>query len=309
MRYKDSQVVHYRYGAFVGYPQVSIFGTIETLIQSPDGALVKDGRSPFFNLSSWISDPFDSDESDEDEIDTSPEMTLYLKEGKYRIEAPIQFSLTGGVYRAVDMDTARTVVVKEARPHTHVDPDGMDAIGRLKKEYRLLKKLSGTGITPEPLDLFEDWEHLFLVEEFLEGDNLFTTVVKWEQKKRDLKPKDQHIYVEGLYKTWAHLAHAVKVVHGHNIIINDVSPGNAIISQDNETLYLIDLEGAWEVGVDAPDSIFGTRGFRPKEGVHSQSDDIYGLGQDYVQYVISSELANKYKADSKTNIPRCCRKI
>ena len=268
-RYKASQVVYYRYGAFIGYPQISIFGSVEVRLRSPDGTLVEDGRSPFFNLPRWISDPFDSDE-----IDESPDNSLYLKEGKYRIEAPIQFSLTGGVYKAVDLDTSRTVIVKEARPHTNVDNNGVDAIGRLKKEYRLLKKLKGTGITPEPLDLFEDWEHLFMVEEFLSGDNLFTALTGWDPEKAD-----RLIYVERLYKIWSNLAYSVKIAHEHNIIINDFSPGNVILSQSEDRLYLIDLEGAWEVGVDKAYPLFGTEGFRPQKGVHSQSDDIYGLGR------------------------------
>ena len=268
-RYKTSQVIYYRYGAFTGYPQVSIFGNVETRLRSPDGTFVEDGRSPFFNPPYWISDPFDSNE-----IDPSPDSDPYLKGGKYRIESPIQFSLTGGVYNAVDMDTGRTVIVKEARPHISVDNEGIDAIGRLKKEYRLLKRLSGTGITPEPLDLFEDWEHLFLVEEFLPGENLFTVLAGWDPEKAN-----QLIYAEGLHKIWSNLAYSVKIAHEHNIIINDFSPGNAIISQTEERLYLIDLEGAWEVGVDAPYTSFGTEGFRPQKGVHSQSDDIYGLGR------------------------------
>ena len=268
-RYKASEVVYYRYGAFIGYPQVSIFGNVTTLLRSPDGTLVEDGRSTFFNPPSWVSDPFESDE-----IDDSFQGSIYLKEGKYRIESPIQFSLTGGVYMAVDMDTGRTVIVKEARPHTSVDNNGIDAIGRLKKEYRLLKKLGGTGVTPKPLDLFEDWEHFFLIEEYLPGEDLFTTLGRW-----DPEAADRLIYIEGLHKIFSNLANAVRIAHEHNIIINDFSPGNVIISQWQESLQLIDLEGAWEIGVDVPNTSFGTEGFRPQKGVHSQADDIFGLGR------------------------------
>ncbi len=42
----------------------------------------------------------------------------------------------------------------------------------LRREYRLLQVLSGSGVTPEPVDYFVDWEHEFLVEEFIAGTSL-----------------------------------------------------------------------------------------------------------------------------------------
>lgn len=174
--YKDSQVLFYRYGAFSGYPRLTVFGNKEVLLRSPEGELVADGRSAYFNPPSWASDPFEEDrggtEEDVDEPEES-EMTIYLKDGRYRVDAAIHFSVTGGVYHAVDMDNGKTVIIKEARPHTSIESSGNDAVVRLKKEHRLLTKLSGTGITPEPLDLFFDWKHLFLVEEYLPGQNLY----------------------------------------------------------------------------------------------------------------------------------------
>ena len=298
-RYKDSEVVHYRYGAFLGYPTLSAYGHTATLLQDPNGTRVQDGRSAFFDPPSWIDDPFESRVLDANEIDVSADTTLYLKNGKYRIETPIQFSLTGGVYRAVDMDTGRTVIIKEARPYTDIDDDGKDAVWRLKKEYRLLEKLSGTGITPEPLDLFEDWEHLFLVEEFLEGDNLYTLMATWERDTPEAQTKDQMIYVEGLHKLWTKFAYAFKVFHERNIVINDVSPGNVIISQNDDRTHLIDLEGAWEVGVDTPYTVFGTRGYRPLDGVHGPSDDIYGLGRVMLSMLFPGNMLLNLKPEAK----------
>ena len=298
-RYKDSQVVYYRYGAFMGYPKLSIYGHTETLLRDPNGTPIQDGRSPFFDPPTWIPNPFESEESSETETEVSADMTHYLKDGKYRIETPIQFSLTGGVYRAVDMDTGRTVIIKEARPHTSVGDDGADAIERLKKEYRLLETLSGTGVTPQPLDLFEDWEHLFLVEEFIEGDNLYSLMSRWETRVLKSDIKELRIYLEGLWKIWRNLAGAFKTVHEHNIVINDVSPGNVIITQDTEALCLIDLEGAWETGVDTPFTLFGTQGYRPEGGVQGPSDDIYGLGRMLLNTVFSGNMLLNLKPEAK----------
>ena len=267
--YKDSQVLFYRYGAFWGYPQLSVFGHQNIRLRSPEGELVPDGRSAFFNPPAWASDPLGENTDDND---TWSETAIYLKEGRYRIETALQFSLTGGVYKAVDMDTGKTVVIKEARPHTSIQSNGDDAIARLQKEHRLLTKLSGTGITPEPIDLFFDWTHLFLVEEFLPGENLYKMITSLSTDG-----VDKNIYIESIHKLGVSLAYAVKVAHDHNIIINDFSPGNVVSSDDEETYKLIDLEAAWEDGVDPASDNFGTIGYQSPKGVTNKSDDLYGL--------------------------------
>ena len=290
--YKASQVVFYRYGAFSGVPRLSVFGYEEILLRSPDGELVPDGRYPFFSLPPWVSDPFNSDDANENE-DASPDMTIYLKEGRYRIEEAVQFSVTGGVYKAIDMDSGKTVVIKEARPHTSVESNGRDAIDRLQKEHRLLTKLSGSGITPEPIDLFFDWKHLFLVEEYLSGDTLSVSVDPLDFTD------NVSIFVERLHAIWLNLVHAVKVAHDHNLIISDFSQGNAIISHDNKTFRLIDLEAAWEEGIEAPNSSFGTLGFMPPGGVKEKKDDIYSSGA-LIFSLIYPTVPSLFNLDGKT---------
>ena len=267
--YKDSQVLFYRYGVFWGYPQLSVFGHQDLLLRSPEDELVPDGRSAYFNPPDWASDPLGEKTDENDEWAGT---TIYLKERRYRIETALHFSLTGGVYKAVDMDTGKTVIIKEARPHTSIHENGEDAIARLEKEHRLLTKLSGTGITPEPIDLFFDWEHLFLVEEFLPGENLYETIVSWSADSID-----KNIHIESIQKFGVSLAYAVKVAHDRNIIVHDFSPGNVISSDVEETYKLIDLEAAWEEGVDTPPDGFGTTGYQSPEGVKNKSDDLYGM--------------------------------
>lgn len=276
--YKDSQVLFYRYGAFWGYPELSVFGHQDVRLRSPEDELVPDGRSAYFNPPEWALDPLGEKTDENDEWAGT---TIYLKEGRYRIETALHFSLTGGVYKAVDMDTGKTVIIKEARHHTSVQPNGDDAIARLEKEHRLLTKLSGTGITPEPIDLFFDWKHLFLVEEFLPGEDLYKIITSLS-----IDGVDKNIYIESLQKLGVSLAYIVKVAHDHNIIVNDLSPGNIISSDAEETYKLIDLEAAWEEGVDASSENFGTIGYQSPEGVKNKSDDLYGMSA-----VISSIIA------------------
>ena len=293
--YKDSQVVYYRYGAFTGYPNLSIFGTVQLQLRAPNGDLVSDGRSSFFNPPAWVSDPFSSEETQIHEADTSPETTIYLKDGRYRIEEAMQFSLTGGVYKATDMDSGKTVVIKEARPHINIEAEHQDAITRLAKEHRLLTKLSETGITPEPIDLFYDWKHLFLVEEFLEGDTLSSALLSG-----DFDEQDRESFAEEIHAIGSRLAYAVKVAHDHDIIINDFASENAIFSTTDGTLRLIDLEAAWEENVDVPVETLRTMGFQPKEGIKNKSDDMHGLASVIFSRIYSITPILELEPEAKT---------
>ena len=270
-RYKGSQTVYYRYGAFHGYPKLQLTGEIEYLLRSPDGILVNDGRDAFFNPPDWVSDPFEESEI----TDTSENADAnYLKDGQYQIDEALHFSMTGGIYKATDLKTNKTVVIKEARPHVSVSSNAIDAVERLKKEFRLLEKLSSTGITPQPLDFFQDWEHYFLVEEFIAGETLFARVPNCNTDRLGVEIPT----TEKLLTIAINLAQAVQIVHEQNIVINDFSPSNIIVSEDNSQLHLIDFEAAWEVGVDIPVDDFGTVGFRPKSGISEIANDVYGLG-------------------------------
>ena len=272
-RYKGSQTVYYRYGAFRGYPLLSPYGIITDCLRSPDGTLVDDAREPVFSLPPWISDPFERRDLTEASEETD---SIYLKDGRYRMDEAIKFTVTGGVYKSLDMETGETVIIKEARPDVSVSKNGTDAAERLEKEYRLLKKLSTTGITPKPLDFFRDWEHNFLVEELVDGEVLSAWTLGFDDRFNSKKI----LAIADLLKIAINLTKAVQTIHEHNVLINDFSPGNILVSENNFQLYFIDLEMVWEIGVDAPLNDFGTAGFRPDRNVDlwEKSDDVYGLG-------------------------------
>ncbi len=74
------------------------------------------------------------------------------------------------MYRCLDLQTNAEVVVKEARPFINrVRKNPYDAVDCLKNEYRVLKRLEGTGVAPRPIELFQEWEHSFVAMELAKG--------------------------------------------------------------------------------------------------------------------------------------------
>ena len=158
-RYSDSRVLFYRYGAKQSSQRLQVAGERRTVLISPSGEETIDDRTPYWNLPPWVTDPFPPDEEE-----TAGDEPL---NGRYTVTEAFRFSATGGVYLCVDERTGHEVIVKEARPHTAPGPDG-DATSRLRAEFRLLTKLSDTGLVPAPLELFQAWEHTFLAEEYID---------------------------------------------------------------------------------------------------------------------------------------------
>lgn len=272
-RYKDSQVVYYRYGGIKEFSKLTFRGERQALLIDPDGSLVPDIRTPYWNPPTWVTDPFERAE----EKETEP----VLKGGRYRITRALRFSTTGGVYLATDTQNETTVIIKESRPGTQVDGRGGDAVDRLRKEYRLLQKLCGRGITPEPIDLFEDWEHLFLVEEYIPGLDLGIFTIRHNPLVQPY-PDEEAIerYGERLRRIWLKLARSLAVMHRQGINYGDFSIKNVIVKDDEGSeVRFIDLEAAWEEGVDAPVRL-GTPGYSSPQSFTTpgRADDSYGLG-------------------------------
>ena len=273
-RYKDSRVIYYRYGGFDEIKVLSSQGEQRNMIVSPSGDLFPDLRTPYWNPPPWVLDPFQSDEEGED-------AESYLKDGRYSIESALGFSVTGGVYLAQDFETGSTVVVKEARPATGVDENGLDAVVLLQKEYRLLQKLQDTGIAPEPIDLFWDWEHLFLVEEYIPGLDLGHFTIGNNPIMR-VYPSDKDIgeFVGKLVRIWTNLALSIAKMHDKGVVWGDLSIRNVIVRNlELGDVRIIDLEAAWEDGVDPPTGI-ATLGYSSatRRSAPSKEDDLYSLG-------------------------------
>lgn len=272
-RYKDCRVLYYRFGGIKPTTRMDITGEKIPVLISPGGEAIPDVRTPYFSLPAWVSDPFPLQELENQEIT--------LNAGRYVVTRALAFSNSGGVYLAEDRATGTQVLIKEARAHTVVDDRGNDAIKLLKKEHEILELLRDTGVAPKPLESFYDWENFYLAEEHVDGIDVREIMLTQSPLMR-VKPslRDASQYYETFVKIFKSFAQAVNLLHGHGIVLGDLSANNLKINPSTYAVKLIDFEGAFRPGVDKPTYLY-TPGFRnalnAAKAVETFDDDLYSL--------------------------------
>jgi len=276
-RYKDSRVIFYRYGGFVLTERLLPNGATEPVILNKEGEPVRDQRNPYFSIPAGVEDPFFTPEDVQ-----NPEEAATLKRGRYKITKALSFSNSGGVYLATDRESGREVVIKEARPLVSWTSESNDAVASLKKEHRILSILQDAGVAPVPYDLFFDWEHAFLAQEFVRGESL------WDFGAREsillrIHPTDADVqqFYSRLSGIAIALCNAVSEIHRRGIVLTDLSPHNVIVLDGQADVRIIDYEGSCELGIDVPTTM-GTPGFvppsrDPRRPEATMEDDYYAL--------------------------------
>jgi len=255
-RYKDSRVVFYRYGGMFPFKVLNIKGEKVPMLISPSGEKIPDKRYPYFHVPDWAKDPFAVDPPVDSQGSQSSE--IRLKDGRYLVKSSMSYTNSGGVYIAEDTQTGQQVVIKEARPFVNTIED---TVSLLRKEYRLLSKVAHLKFAPQPVDFFQDWEHFFMVQEFVKGLGIHNYIVRNSITLRFNPTIEDARVFYGSFKTIIlQLAEIIKALHEQGIVFSDLSPGNLIVDPESLELKIIDFEGACELGVDKPGQLY-TQGF------------------------------------------------
>jgi hypothetical protein len=276
-RYKDSNVVFYRYGGIKSFAVLNVKGEKTHMLISPHGEHLPDIRRPYFHVPEWTKDPFEAaDAAAREKVETDK---ITLKEGRYLVKRVLSFSNSGGVYVAEDRETGREVVIKEARPFITTSED---AVSLLKKEYRILSKLAHTKVAPQPLDFFQDWEHYYLVQEYITGSSLSNysarnNIILYTHPTAS----DTERFYQSFKTIFRQVADILKVMHEHQIVFSDLSPNNIVILPETLEAKIIDFESAFETGEDNPILLY-TPGFAyadQMQGLPSTfASDYFALG-------------------------------
>lgn len=285
-RYLDSKVLFYRFGTMSHQGAIDVRGQALSLLRAPNGSMTPDIRSPFFQVPEFEVDPV-AEHFGLPHSDTDAEEPQTLKHGRYKIDRVLGFSNSGGVYVGTDRSSGKEVLIKEARPRTNKVNSSEDAISLLRKEHRLLTKLSATGISPMPLDLFQDWEHLFLVEEYCEGINLSALSPRSSLLlKTQWSDDDAADYFAHYCRLFQQISSAIEIIHQHGIVFCDLSPNNVLVLAD-DVVKIVDYEAACELGVDSFANM-STPGFSPRKAMAEGplfTDDYYALGAMMLSYL------------------------
>lgn len=278
-RWKDSNVF-YRYGGF----KIINNEHGEHCIRDDEGNLIRDERTPFYQVPDFVKD-FDDYLN---RINKPEQIENESKLDQYNIEAALSYSNAGGVYLATRKKDNLRVIIKEARPKAGLDGMGKDALQRQKMELGALKKLKDVSGVVNLIDYFQEWEHHFLVEEFIEGQDLRKWLAENFPFYKDSPELTQ--YPEKSKKILLQLFNLVEEMHKEGIAMGDLQPANVIITKDL-TVRMIDFETSTDIYSEEKPLMF-TMGFVSEEMKVSGARDWYGL-KKLIEYmslpILSSE--------------------
>ncbi|MGW1957236.1 class III lanthionine synthetase LanKC [Streptomyces sp. NPDC001920] len=262
--------LYVRYGGFADRHCVSADGVVEQALEDPSGRLVPDVRGPTFQVPPWVRLPAFL------EPHLAERQRTTVADLPYRIEKALHFSNGGGLYAAVDTRSEERVVLKEARPHAGLTPDGADAVTRLGRERAALERLRGLPCVPALRDHFELGGHHFVVEEFIEGTPLHTLFVqRYPLAALDPAPADFAAYTSWALDVFRQVEEAVAAVHDRGVVMGDVHTFNILVRPEGDVV-LIDFEGASDVA-DAQQQVLAAPGFLAPKGVTGFDIDRHAL--------------------------------
>ena len=169
-------------------------------------------------------------------------------------------------------------VVKRLQPRT-CDTISLDAARRLfNAEAKALYALGNHDRIPRLLAHFEESEHFYLVQEFIEGALLTEEIFPGNQLS-------ETCVVELLQD----LLETLCTVHHHQVIHRDIKPSNLIRRQHDDKIVLIDFGSVKQVSSQPIEQngqvsitvAIGSLGYMPNEQLAGQpclSSDIYAVG-------------------------------
>jgi serine/threonine protein kinase len=265
---RRGSLVHYRYGGFTDLFLQTRFGQILPALRDPADQLVPDERRSRFAPPEWAKDPFV-----EAGVAADLPASNRIVGGRYLVVATLHESVRGKIISAIDLVSPRTCLLKHAQRGSMIGPNGRDAWDRLHHERGILARLSDDERFPQPFDLIEQGEDLYLAMTHFEGVTL-------EQHVHELSTSGRFTPMQQIFAWAGELVRALGTLHKRGIIYRDLKSPNILVSEDGH-LRIVDFELAYEVGGTTSDGR-GTRGYlspqQEQEHMPSVTDDIYGLG-------------------------------
>ncbi|HEY9853113.1 MAG TPA: WD40 repeat domain-containing serine/threonine-protein kinase [Leptolyngbyaceae cyanobacterium] len=198
-----------------------------------------------------------------------------LLRNRYRVIRPLGQGGFGKTYLAADEDMLQTnCVIKQFSPQTQGTKSLEKAVSLFNQEAVRLHQLGEHPQIPTLLAYFEHDRHLYLVQQFIEGQNLY-------QELQQQGPFNE----EKIKEILLGLLPVLKFIHDRKVIHRDITPANVIRRQIDGRLVLIDFGIAkqlTEASAAQTGTRIGTEGYAPIEQLRNgqvyPASDLYSLG-------------------------------
>ena len=206
-----------------------------------------------------------------------------LKE-RYKIIKDLRRGAFGKTYLAEDKLAGDNplCVLKKLQPSTHSPSILEEARNRFELEAIALEKLGIHNRIPRLLDRFEENEEFYLVQEFIDGQDL-------TQEIKEGKRLNETQTITLLQDT----LEVLEYIHEHGVIHRDIKPSNLIRRKADDKVVIVDFGAVKEIETlvlssegRPSGSVVGTPGYMPIEhlgGRPRANSDIYALGMTAIQ--------------------------
>jgi WD40 repeat protein/tRNA A-37 threonylcarbamoyl transferase component Bud32 len=222
--------------------------------------------------------------------------SLWLK-NRYRALELIGAGGMGRTFLGQDIDRLNSqCVIKQLLPAPSIQnhPEAMAKAKRLfKQEARQLFHLGHHPQIPSMYAFFEQAGHLYLVQEFIEGQDLSGVC---HHNSSHCRPYSEAQIQQFLKE----LLPVLQFIHDHQVVHRDIKPAN-IVRRRNGEFVLIDFGISKQItgtNFGKTGSRVGTEGYAPLEqmrGGHSYpASDLYSLGVTCIQLLTQASLDHLY---------------
>lgn len=238
IRYEEHRALSFRYGPFRDPHTVDVLGRRVAHLTGPDGP-VPDDRRPGCARPWWVPWPFSHwkpvDEPTGEE----------LLGGRFRVTGTLRSAHSGGVYTAEDTaDGDRTVLLREARPHTGLDPrSAQDAVDVLAREWTVLNRLAGAGPYPAPVAAFRHGEPHYLAQEFVDRADIRSVLREHHPLARPgFDVERSRDFLRLFVRIFRGLTRALATAHERHVTLGDFTAADLLIDPVTHEVGIVGLE-------------------------------------------------------------------
>nr|WP_019499968.1 serine/threonine-protein kinase [Pseudanabaena sp. PCC 6802] len=193
---------------------------------------------------------------------------------RFKIVKPIGRGGFGKTYLAEDVDNLNSrCVVKQLAYQGQSSWATKKAVELFEQEAKQLALLSENHQIPKLLAYFQDSNHLYLVQQFIEGEDLL----------RQLEHQGQYSEVQ-IKQLMLELLPVLQFIHDRDVIHRDIKPENIMRQAKDGKLFLIDFGVSKLISptITGTGSILGSHGYSPLEQIQQgkvvYASDLFALG-------------------------------